>query len=218
MTDEQLLPPTKSAPADTAGASVDVRRAVRSPKAILGFFIVVVSMLFADLYLKTWAFEHVAGTPVELSRDAMLEDPHGFWRAYPHEPTVVIHYVLNLQLTTNTGAVFGMGKGGIPVFVGVTVLAVVVIFVVLFRSPANAWPLHLSLALILAGALGNLYDRVKYAAVRDMLHMLPETRLWPWIFNFADAILMIGVGVIFVYTYLMDRDAKNAPSEEPTNA
>ena len=55
--------------------------------------------------------------------------------------------------------------------------------------------MQFSLALILGGALGNLYDRMMFEAVRDLFRMLPTTPLWPWIFNLADAALMIGVGL-----------------------
>ncbi|NJS15352.1 MAG: hypothetical protein HC788_13065, partial [Sphingopyxis sp.] len=67
------------------------------------------------------------------------------------------------------------------------------------------------LGLVLAGALGNLYDRVVYGAVRDMLHMFPGVELpfgwtwpnglrdvWPWVFNGADVSLLVGVGVLLM--------------------
>jgi signal peptidase II len=74
--------------------------------------------------------------------------------------------------------------------------------------------LHFGLALILAGALGNLYDRIMYGAVRDMLYLFPGVKLpfgitwpggnpelYPWIFNIADAALCVGV-VLIILTML----------------
>ena len=83
-----------------------------------------------------------------------------------------------------------------------------------WRSPARAVLLQIALALILAGALGNLYDRIQFAAVRDMLHLFPDTNLpfglswpgggrglYPWIFNLADVALLFGVLTVVYITW-----------------
>ena len=106
-----------------------------------------------------------------------------------------------------------------------------------WRSPRGAWVLHAALALILAGALGNLYDRWCFAAVRDMLHMLPDvhlpfglhwpgpsvppghppvdgpTEIWPWIFNLADVALMVGVGLVLVTSLFASEPEKKRARE-----
>lgn len=127
-----------------------------------------------------------------------------------HDPIVVVPGLLNFQLTLNTGAVFGTGQGGRPIFIAVSVVAVIVIVVLMARSPARATAYHVGLALILGGALGNLYDRLVHSAVRDMLHMLPGTGLWPWIFNPADVALVLGVGMVLLVSYLSERKAAKA--------
>lgn len=175
--------------------------AYRSPLAVALFVGLTAATLAADLGLKYWAFDHVAPFPVVLDRDRP-GDPS---LIPPHEPIVVVPRVLNLQLVTNTGAVFGLGKGGRAVFIVFSVVAVVVIGYLFVRSGARAHLLHALLALILAGALGNLYDRVQYAQVRDMLHLLPTTNLWPWRFNLADASLMIGVVGVLLLTWFTPR-------------
>jgi signal peptidase II len=176
---------------------------------VLLFLAVSLGVLAADLGIKAWAFERVAGEPVVLTRD-MAGDPS----AIPdHEPWVLVPQVLNLKLTTNTGAVFGLGKGA--QFFFILISAAVVPAIVWFfarRTPARAYALHVALALILAGAVGNLYDRIRFNAVRDMFWMLPGTRLWPWIFNLADAALMIGVGILMIIFYVHDTRARAAPA------
>lgn len=150
--------------------------------------VLTVLLLTADLALKYWAFAHVAGVPISLTRENAA-DP----ATVPlHEPTVLLPHLLNLQLTVNTGAVFGLFKGNQTLFIVISIVAIVGIGYAFIRSAAGAWLWHVSLAMILAGALGNLYDRWLYNGVRDMLHMLPSTGLWPWIFNIADAVLMVG--------------------------
>ncbi len=177
--------------------------------AILGFLLIAAVTLAADLITKALAFKHVAPTPVRLTQEN-AGDP----TVIPfHEPIVLIPRVLSLKLTTNTGAVFGLGKGGQGVFMIVSVLAVGVIGRVFWQSPRQAWGFHLALSLILAGALGNLYDRVCFNAVRDLLWLFPGSGLWPWIFNIADAALMVGVGLMMV---VMWRSAPWQPADQTT--
>lgn len=202
-------------------ATTDRRRpAGRSPGAVLVFVILTVALVAVDLGLKAWAFEYVGGIPVDLvqtpeERQALelhhagerypvlYNDPEGRFASLPS--VSVVPGVLDLRLTTNTGAVFGMARGARWIFIGVSVIAVGVIVVLFARSRADAWVRHVAYALILAGALGNLYDRVRFAAVRDMLHLFPGTGLWPWIFNVADAVLMIGVGLILLITFRQEQ-------------
>ena len=227
------VPPVSASARPSAPAPIVP--AGRSPRAIGLFLLLTVVVLAADLGIKAWSFRTVAGTPVELT-PLVAEDHFAFWSQYVHEPTVVVPKVLNLRLTTNTGAVFGLGKGNRVAFIGVSAVATAVIGFLFWRSPRNAWVLHGALALILAGALGNLYDRWQYAAVRDMFHMFPgvnlpfglswpapsapaghppiqgPTEIWPWIFNLADVALMVGVGLVLV-TSLFTKDP-NEKAEE----
>lgn len=175
----------------------------------MGFFLgIALVTLAADLVCKYLSFQYVAGTPVVLTREA-AGDP---LLIPDHPPIVLIPHVLNLRLTTNTGAVFGLGKGGQWVFIVASVIAMGVVGRVFWRSKADARWLHVALGLIVAGALGNLYDRVRYGAVRDMFLMLPDTGLWPWIFNIADVALVVGVGVLAVLMWFLPPPAPAAPA------
>jgi signal peptidase II len=199
------------------------RLAARSPGAIALFLALTGLMLAGDLTLKYWAFENVAGVPVDIVHSAEQQTAHAYEHAgeryavlfddpdrrFANLPTVpVVPGVLNLHLTTNTGAVFGLGKGARWIFIVVSVVAVGVIAWLFARSPADAWVRHTAYALILAGALGNLYDRLRYAAVRDMLHLFPGSGVWPWIFNLADAVLMIGVGLVLLLTFRAEQQQR----------
>ncbi|MEM6854159.1 MAG: signal peptidase II [Planctomycetota bacterium] len=223
---ETPTPDESAKPADEAARPFKL--AGRSGVAIAFFLSVVALILIADLGLKYWSFSYVAGRQVVLT-DEVTEDHRGFWSKYPHDPIVVVPSVLELRLTTNTGAVFGLGKGNRLLFIAVSVVATVIIGLMFWRSPARAWGLHLALGMILSGALGNLYDRVLYRAVRDMLHMFPGvdlpfglnwpggiTEVWPWIFNLADVALMVGVGLVLIATWRADAAAKAAKAEKNT--
>ena len=190
------------------------------------FLLIVGGALAFDLGMKYWSFENVAGLPVQVRTaeaggpEVLVRSPDGGdWQVAheigltapdrpeivpAHEPIVLVPGLLNFQLTLNTGAVFGAGQGGRPFFIVVSLVAVVVILFLVYRSPRKATLYHIGLALILGGALGNLYDRVLYSAVRDMLHMLPSTGLWPWIFNPADVALVCGVGLVLVMSWVTE--------------
>ena len=159
---------TKSEPASGRPA-----RAMRHAPGLARFAVMAVVLLGIDLWSKTAAFERVAGTPVAVARGA-----DGRTNAIPlHETRIVVPRILGLHLTLNKGAVFGLGQGGRWIFIVFSVIASVVILVVFGRSPPGAIMLHLALGAILAGAIGNLYDRIRYGVVRDMLLLFPGVRL-----------------------------------------
>jgi len=182
------------------------------------FVACTVVVLGADLVFKQWAFDHIApGAPVVLDPDQPNRPiPH-------HEPINLVPHVLSLQLVTNTGAVFGIGKGAQGMFAVVSVVATVVILFVFLRSERGAWVQQTALALILAGALGNLHDRIRFNAVRDMLWLFPDVKLplglawpggnpdlYPWRFNIADAALVVGVGLTLILMWRAEKQAKQA--------
>lgn len=198
-----------------------VARAGRTPKCIILFVTTLAFVLASDLLLKAWSFSHVAGEPVVLSPRA----DDGRYHIPFHEPVTVIPGVLSFRLTTNTGAVFGLGKGAQWFFALVSLIATAIIMRIFWRSSAGAWVFHTALAMILAGALGNLYDRIVFRAVRDMLWLFPGIKLpfgltwpggvrdvYPWLFNIADAALVIGVIVVLLLMRREDMQPQNEQS------
>lgn len=188
----------------------DPRPAAGYARALAVFLGVALAVLAGDLVLKSWSFANVAGAPVDL--DAWATHQQDVPR---HEAITLVPHVLSLQLVLNRGAVFGMGQGGKWVFIPVSIAAAGFILFLFWRSPPRAWVLHTALGLILAGALGNLYDRVIYSEVRDMLRLFPTTDVYPWVFNLADAALMVGVGIMLLMSVageLRQRRTPAAPS------
>ena len=174
--------------------------------ALICFIITAGAIIAADLWLKSWSFRNVAGAPVV----------DGF--VPPHDGLELVPRVLTLKLVKNYGAVFGIGQGGRWVFACVSVLAIAVIVTIFMRTPPKARAMHTALALILGGAIGNLYDRITTGWVRDMLYLFPGVRLpfglhwpggsnelYPWVFNIADAALC--VGVLLVITLMLRKPA-----------
>ncbi len=175
----------------------------------------------ADLFSKSAAFATIAGAPVRVTRAQVLalpaSDISGLIPA--HEPIVVAARVLQLQLVLNPGAVFGVGAGRRWVFMVFTVgaLAFGLWRFAKWTRPRDRWA-HAAIGLIFAGGLGNLYDRWVFGCVRDFLHPLPvwklpfglrwpsgDEHLWPWVSNVADALLLIGIGLLLLRLWLGDR-------------
>ncbi|MHC4128547.1 MAG: signal peptidase II [Planctomycetota bacterium] len=203
-----------------SGADRGKGRAWRSPLAWIVLLTVVAGGVSLDLWLKHWSFENVAPHPVVLDRDVIRANPN--WHIPPHDPVPVVPRVLNLHLVMNDGAVFGIGANQRMFFVVFTVVALAAAVLVFGRwTTRRATMAHIALALILAGGLGNLYDRITLGFVRDFLHMLPgwrlpfgwnwpggSTEVFPWVFNAADVMLLLGMGTLMVYMNGLEKRRK----------
>lgn len=109
----------------------------------------------------------------------------------PLEP---LNGAVNLTLTFNKGAAFGLFWNKQPLFVALTILALVALSAAFVRSRPEARLYRMALTLVAAGAVGNLIDRLRYGYVVDYV----DVGFWP-VFNLADAILDIGA-VLLVWT------------------
>lgn len=194
----------------------DEPKAWHAPRLVVAFLVITALLLVGDLWFKAWSFDRVAGRPVVLNNAPPHEIPL-------HKPTTVVPKVLALQLTLNEGALFGLGQGYRWLFIVISVVAVAVIGGMFATSTVKQRWTHAALALVLAGALGNMADRVLYGAVRDMLYLFPGVKLpfgwswgggrdelYPWIFNLADVYLVIGLAILAVTLVF----AKKPPGEE----
>ncbi len=113
----------------------------------------------------------------------------------------VIEGFFYLTHVRNTGAAFGLFADADPTlrayfFVGISTVAIGIIFSFDRRLAPGDRLSALALGLILGGALGNLHDRIRFGEVVDFLHFdLWGGYSWPD-FNFADSFIVIGVGLL----------------------
>jgi lipoprotein signal peptidase len=183
----------------------------RSPQACGVLASTIIGSLVIDLASKEVAFRAIADAPVKLLRQDVLAVTPELYKLIPqHEPVKVVPILLDFTLVLNPGAVFGMGAGKRWFFVGFTLLAILLGLLAFAKwTTRRQWHLHVALGLILGGGLGNLYDRVVFACVRDFLHPLPGIKLpfgwswpwggnevWPYVSNLADLFLIIGVCIV----------------------
>jgi signal peptidase II len=112
----------------------------------------------------------------------------------------------------NSGAAFGMFQNGNTIF---TVLAFIVIGAIIYYYPHvenEDWTLKLALGLQLAGASGNLIDRLMMGKVTDFI----SVGVFP-VFNIADASITIGVVVLLLGVWLKEMKEKKMASEKASD-
>ena len=126
----------------------------------------------------------------------------------PGESRVVTGF-FNLVLVFNKGAAFSFlataGGWQTVFFAAIAVIASVVISFLILRN-RNKKLFCASLALILGGALGNLYDRLVYGKVVDFLDFHAAGWHWP-AFNVADSAITVGAGILIVESFLHQEPA-----------
>jgi signal peptidase II len=152
----------------------------QAPRTLLGWYALAVAVVVLDQWSKGLATAYLEyGRPVRLLP------------------------VLNLTLHHNTGAAFSFlsQSGGWQRWffstVAIVVSAVLVVWLSRLRRPE--WLLGLSLALILGGAIGNLWDRLALGYVVDFISVHYESAYFPT-FNVADAAISVGAALMILDT------------------
>jgi signal peptidase II len=116
------------------------------------------------------------------------------------EPVAVMPF-FNLTLVHNTGAAFSFlsQAGGWQRWFFAAIALVVSVGIVFWLKRLDRDKLWeaLGLALVLAGAVGNLWDRIAYGYVVDFLDFYYGSWHWP-AFNVADIAIVIGAGLLII--------------------
>jgi signal peptidase II len=119
------------------------------------------------------------------------------------EPRIVISNFFHLVNVTNTGAAFGSFRNNNTFFIAISSLAFFVVLVLLVRPRSRDVWRDVSLALLLAGILGNLTDRLLYGHVIDFLLFDLHIRFahpWP-AFNVADSCISVAVVCFIIHSF-----------------
>jgi signal peptidase II len=152
-------------------------------------FVIALVVIALDRVTKLWIVKNVA-TGMAIT-------------VWPH--------VFRLTHVLNTGAAFSMfedAKSQVLVrncLVGFSMVAVVVVLVLIWRMGRAISPTSVALALILGGAIGNLYDRVRLHYVVDFLEVHIYHYHWPD-FNVADSAIVVGACLILLEMLKPQRD------------
>ena len=175
----------------------------RSPKAWAVFGLTFAAGLAADLLSKALVFDW-------LSRAEPLTGRRQ-----------IIPGILRFTLSTNPGVVFGFDKMPRTLVVAATLLAVAVVVYFFITSPRRSPAMHAALGMILAGAVGNLNDRLfshvqlpqRPPVDRHVRDFLDFGQLhYPWIFNVADVLLVAGLAILVLACLVQWRRQRRLPA------
>ena len=110
-----------------------------------------------------------------------------------------------MTYVTNDGMAFGLSMpGGRSILLILSILLTIFIFWFLWQERNGHALVRIGLALILAGAFGNLLDRVLYGKVVDFLDFMIGDFHW-YIFNVADSAVTIGMVLFIYYSLLLEK-------------
>lgn len=123
-------------------------------------------------------------------------------RIRPGYDIPIIPGVFRLSHVLNTGAAFSLLENlppnGVRLgLIAFSVIAAIIVFALLWRTGRAFTLSSVALALILGGALGNLYDRIRFHHVVDFLAVKIVHYNWPD-FNVADSCIVIGAGLLLL--------------------
>jgi signal peptidase II len=162
----------------------------RQERANVRYYVVALFVLLIDQWAK-WMVVH----RMEWGESIPVLD--GFFHITSHR---------------NRGAAFGMMQNQQWLFILVTlVVAAMILYYLWKRRDEKPWA-SFALALILGGAIGNLLDRIRTGEVVDFLHFFFRSYEFP-VFNLADAVIVVGVGILVV-THLFGSTVKS-PVKSP---
>ena len=128
-----------------------------------------------------------------------------------HQTVSVFGDVVRLTYTHNPGAAFGIniGEHSRLFFLALSLIALGVLAAIYRSTPVTDRLRLLSVALIGAGAIGNIVDRVRYeAGVVDFLDVGLGTHRW-WVFNVADSAVTVGA-ILLLISFLLEERRERA--------
>ena len=126
-----------------------------------------------------------------------------------YESIPVITNFFNLTYVTNDGMAFGINfPFGIYIFSTISLIFTVFLFWYLWTIKEDGIVIRTGVALIIAGAVGNLIDRIFLGSVVDFLDFMVGSYHW-YVFNFADSYVTVGMGFILYDSFFLEPKKEN---------
>jgi signal peptidase II len=147
----------------------------------------------------------------------VLDQITKFWAkgALAHGKTIdFIPYIMDFAYVENRGAAFGILQDTRWLLIGMTVVVLGVILFYALKTKKRHPMFLLSVALIFAGGVGNLIDRLFFGYVTDFLHVLFVE--FPC-FNLADVCVCVGGALLVIFLLFLDKpqpDKRQVESDE----
>ncbi len=164
-------------------------------KKIMLFIALILGSFVADIGTKVWAQKTLTAKYIN--------------------PKTQSSFRINFNLAYNRGAAFSLGSnmtGGRWLLTLIRLAALGFIYYLFTRPEANHKLFLTGLGLVGGGALGNLVETIIFGKVTDFIQFWGTPAVqqtWPWpTFNVADVVLLVGVGLMLVYSFVAPKTAK----------
>ena len=130
-----------------------------------------------------------------------------------YESITVIPGFFHLTYITNDGMAFGINfPFGIYIFSAISIILTIILFYYLWTIRYESILIRSGVAMILAGAIGNLIDRLLLGEVVDFLDFMIGDLHW-YVFNFADSYVTIGMGIILYDSIILEKNRQAISNE-----
>lgn len=119
----------------------------------------------------------------------------------------IIDGFFSLTYVRNYGAGFSVLQNETILFKVITIVALIVLAYLLYKSKSNEIAYRIAYLLLISGAIGNFIDRCRYAYVVDFLDFIFFGWDFP-IFNVADCFITVGCFILIVLAFMESKNAK----------
>ena len=127
-----------------------------------------------------------------------------------YESIPVIQNFFHFTYITNDGMAFGINfPFGYYIFTSVSVLLTLFLFWYLWSVRTHSIVIRLGISFIIAGAIGNLIDRIFLGAVIDFLDFMIGNFHW-YVFNLADSYVTVGMVLVLVDSIILEKKRESA--------
>lgn len=139
-------------------------------------FLIIIVGIFLDRITKNWALNTLkSGKDIQ-----------------------IIDNCFTFQYLENKGAAFGIFQGKIVLLTMVTLAVLIGMIFYLYKYKPISKAYKISLALIISGAIGNLYDRIIYKYVIDFIMLHYKNLYYFPTFNVADMLVVVGTFILAI--------------------
>ena len=129
-----------------------------------------------------------------------------------YESIPVIQNFFHFTYITNDGMAFGINfPFGYYIFTSVSILLTLFLFWYLWSVRTHSIVIRLGISFIIAGAIGNLIDRIFLGAVIDFLDFMIGNFHW-YVFNLADSYVTVGMVLVLIDSIILEKKRESAHS------
>ena len=129
-----------------------------------------------------------------------------FFLSY-QEPSYYLFSFLNLTLVWNSGMAFGLFESESNTYHIISaIIASVIIILIIWLYKSTLLVEKIALSIVIGGAIGNLFDRIKYNAVPDFIDMHYRDFHW-FVFNVSDIVITIGI-ILLLLSDILKKNEK----------